>query len=101
MCDPGHRPCPRSARPTPALVSATRAPCDSLLCPVPVRRSAGLASPSACRSILMGAARLVYWRKNSPIPKDPQPGSDEPGRGCMCVLRTDVAAANWYAFHSR
>ena len=68
MCDFGHRLCPRSARPTPALVSATRAPCDSLLCPVPVRRSAGLACPGACRSILMGAAREVYWRKYSPIP---------------------------------
>ena len=57
MCDLGHRLCPRSARPTPALVSATRAPCDSLLCPVPVRRSAGLACPSAGRSIFTGAAR--------------------------------------------
>ena len=72
MCDLGHRLCPRSARPTPALVSATRAPCDSLLCPVPVRRSAGLASPGVGCSIFMGAAREVYWRKYSPIPNAAQ-----------------------------
>ena len=66
-------PTARSARPAPACAFPPLVPhvVCACCCVCVRRRSAGLACPGAGRPIFTGAARGLYWRKNTTRPKVP------------------------------